>query len=71
MIDNIAQLKTKESLENAEKADEILLSIDKQENDSIKNVQLKLAAEYNLKSKILNEEANYSIALSKRLEEEK
>ena len=71
LISNIAKLKTKESLENAEKADEILLTIDNQENDSIKNVQLQLAAEYNLKSKILNEEANYSIALSKRLEEEK
>ena len=71
LISNIAKVKTKESLENAEKADEILLTIDNQENDSIKNVQLQLAAEYNLKSKILNEEANYSIALSKRLEEEK
>ena len=71
LVSNIAQLKTKESLENAEKADEILLSIDKQENDSIKNVQLKLAAEYNFKSKILNEQANYSIAIAKRLEEEK
>ena len=71
LVSNIAKVKTKESLENAEKADEILLTIDNQENDSIKNVQLQLAAEYNLKSKILNEEANYSIALSKRLEEEK
>ena len=66
LISNIAKLKTKESLENAEKADEILLTIDNQENDSIKNVQLQLAAEYNLKSKILNEEANYSIALIKK-----
>ena len=70
LISNIAKVKTKESLENAEKADEILLTIDNQ-NDSIKNVQLQLAAEYNLKSKILNEEANYSIALSKDLKKKK
>ena len=70
LVSNIAKVKNEESLKYAELADKILLNINSEVDDSVKNIQLQLAAEYNLKSKILNEEANYSISTVKRLEKD-
>ena len=68
LVANIAKLKTEESQEYAEKADDIILDLEYEDNDSIVEEQLKKAAQFNLKSKILNEEANNSILLTKTLE---
>ena len=72
LVLNVAKLKTEESQELAQKAEDILLEMELETNqeDSIVNQQLKKAAEYNLKSQLLNEQASNSILLSKTLEQE-
>ena len=70
LVQNIAKLKTEESQELAQKAADILLEIESDQEDSIIDQKLKKAAEYNLKSQLLNEQASSSILLSKTLEQE-
>ena len=70
LVSNIAKLKSEESNINAEKADDILLELESEENDSIKNVQLKLAAKFNATSKRLSQEVTNAVAISKRVYEE-
>ena len=70
LVQNIAKLKTEESQDLAQKADDILLEIESDQEDSIIDQKLKKAAEYNLKSQLLNEQASSSILLSKTLEQE-
>ena len=70
LVSNIAKIKSEESSENAQKADDILLEIEYEENDSIKNAQLKLAAKFNAKSKLLSQEVNNAVAISKIMNEE-
>ena len=70
LLSNIAKLKSKESSINAQKADDILLELESEDNDSIKNVQLKLAAKFNASSKRLSQEVTNAVAISKRMNEE-
>ncbi|MDA8669637.1 hypothetical protein N9L60_01645 [Flavobacteriales bacterium] len=70
LVSNIAKLKSEESSINAQKADDILLELDSEENDSIKNIQLKLAAKFNASSKRLSQEVSNAVAISKRMNEE-
>ena len=70
LVSNIAKLKSEESIINAQKADDILLELDSEENDSIKNIQLKLAAKFNATSKRLSQEVSNAVAISKRMNEE-
>ena len=70
LISNIAKNKLEESRTNAKKADDILLKIDSEENDSIKNIQLKLAAKFNTTSKRLSKEITNTIEISKKMKEE-
>ena len=70
LVSNIAKLKSEESSINAQKADDILLELESEENDSIKNVQLKLAAKFNASSKRLSQEVTNAVAISKRMNEE-
>ena len=70
LVSNIAKLKSEESSINAQKADDILLELESEENDSIKNVQLKLAAKFNATSKRLSQEVTNAVAISKRMNEE-
>ena len=70
LVSNIAKLKSEESSINAQKADDILLELDSEENDSIKNIQLKLAAKFNATSKRLSQEVSNAVAISKRMNEE-
>ncbi len=70
LVSNIAKLKSEESSLNAQKADDILLELESEENDSIKNVQLKLAAKFNATSKRLSQEVTNAVAISKRMNEE-
>ena len=70
LVSNIAKLKSEESSINAQKADDILLELESEENDSIKNVQLKLAAKFNATSKRLSQEVSNAVAISKRMNEE-
>lgn len=70
LVSNIAKLKSEESIINAQKADDILLELESEENDSIKNVQLKLAAKFNATSKRLSQEVSNAVAISKRMNEE-
>jgi hypothetical protein len=70
LVSNIAKLKSEESSVNAQKADDILLELESEENDSIKNVQLKLAAKFNATSKRLSQEVTNAVAISKRMNEE-
>ena len=70
LVSNIAKLKSEESIINAQKADDILLELESEENDSIKNVQLKLAAKFNATSKRLSQEVTNAVAISKRMNEE-
>ncbi len=70
LISNIAKNKLEESRTNAMKADDILLKIDSEENDSIKNNQLKLAAKFNATSERLSREVNNTIEISKKMKEE-
>ena len=70
LVSNIAKLKSEESRINAQKADDILLELESEENDSIKNIQLKLAAKFNATSKRLSQEVSNAVAISKRMNEE-
>ena len=70
LVSNIAKLKSEESIINAQKADGILLELESEENDSIKNIQLKLAAKFNATSKRLTQEVSNAVAISKRMNEE-
>ena len=70
LVSNIAKLKSEESIINAQKADDILLELESEENDSIKNVQLKLAAKFNASSKRLSQEVTNAVAISKTMNEE-
>ena len=70
LVSNIAKLKSEESSVNAQKADDILLELESEENDSIKNIQLKLAAKFNATSKRLSQEVTNAVAISKRMNEE-
>ena len=70
LISNIAKNKLEESRTNAKKADDILLKIDSEVNDSIKNIQLKLAAKFNASSKRLSREVTNTIEISKKMKEE-
>ena len=70
LVSNIAKLKSEESIINAQKADDILLELESEENDSIKNIQLKLAAKFNATSKRLSQEVSNAVAISKRMNEE-
>ena len=70
LVSNIAKLKSEESSINAQKADDILLELESEENDSIRNVQLKLAAKFNATSKRLSQEVTNAVAISKRMNEE-
>ena len=70
LVSNIAKDKSKESSINAQKADEILLEIESEEDDSIKNIQLKLAAKFNATSKRLSQEVTNAVAISKTMNEE-
>ena len=72
LVQNVAKLKSEESQELAQKAEDILLEMELETNqeDSIVNQQLKKAAEYNLKSQLLNEQATNSILLSKTLQQD-
>ena len=66
LVSNIAKLKSEESNKNAQKADNILLELESEENDSIKNIQLNLAAKFNATSKRLSQEVTNAVAISKR-----
>ena len=70
LVSNIAKLKSEESRINAQKAEDILLELESEENDSIKNIQLKLAAKFNATSKRLSQEVSNAVAISKRMNEE-
>lgn len=70
LVSNIAKLKSEESIVYAQKADDILLEMESDENDSIKNAQLKLAAKFNATSKRLSQEVTNAIAISKRMNDE-
>jgi hypothetical protein len=70
LVSNIAKLKSEESMVNAQKADDILLEMEFEENDSIKNAQLKLAAKFNATSKRLSQEVTNAVAISKKMNEE-
>ena len=70
LVSNIAKIKSEESSANAKKADDILLGIESEENDSIKNIQLKLAAKFNATSKRLSEDVTNAVAISKKMKEE-
>ena len=70
LVSNIAKLKSEESNKNAQKADNILLELVSEENDSIKNVQLNLAAKFNATSKRLSQEVTNAVAISKRMNQE-
>jgi len=70
LVSNIAKLKSEESSINAQKADDILLELESEDNDSIKNIQLKLAAKFNATSKRLSQEVSNAVAISKRMNEE-
>ncbi|CAI8168173.1 MAG: Uncharacterised protein [Crocinitomicaceae bacterium] len=70
LVSNIAKLKSEESSINAQKADDILLELESEDNDSIKNIQLKLAAKFNATSKRLSQEVTNAVAISKRMNEE-
>ena len=70
LVSNIAKLKSEESNKNAQKADNILLELESEENDSIKNVQLNLAAKFNATSKRLSQEVTNAVAISKRMNQE-
>ena len=70
LVSNIAKLKSEESIVNAQKADDILLEMESEENDSIKNAQLKLAAKFNATSKRLSQEVTNAVAISKRMNDE-
>lgn len=70
LVSNIAKLKSEESIVNAQKADDILLEMESEENDSIKNAQLKLAAKFNATSKRLSQEVINAVAISKRMNDE-
>ena len=70
LVSNIAKLKSEESMVNAQKADDILLEMEFEENDSIKNAQLKLAAKFNATSKRLSQEVTNAVAISKKMNDE-
>ena len=70
LVSNIAKIKSEESSDNAQKADDILLEIESEENDSIKNIQLKLAAKFNATSKRLSQEVTNAVSISKIMNEE-
>ncbi|MCH1611936.1 MAG: hypothetical protein L7S72_01445, partial [Flavobacteriales bacterium] len=70
LVSNIAKLKSEESIVNAQKANDILLEMESEENDSIKNAQLKLAAKFNATSKRLSQEVINAVAISKRMNDE-
>ncbi len=70
LVSNIAKNKSEESSLYATKADDILLGIESEENDSIKGIQLKSAAKFNATSKRLSEEVTNAAAISKKIEEE-
>ena len=70
LVSNIAKLKSEESMENAQKADDILLDMEFEENDSLKNAQMMLAAKFNATSKRLSQEVTNAVAISKKMNDE-
>ena len=70
LVSNIAKLNFEDSKINAEKADSILIDLESEENIDLKNSKLELAAEFNAKSMILNQQSNNAITLSKKIDYE-
>ena len=68
LVSIIAKLNFEDSKKNAEKADSILIDLDSEENIDLKNSNLELAAEFNAKSMILNQQSNNAITLSKKID---
>ena len=68
LVSNIAKLNFEDSKKNAEKADSILIDLDSEENIELKNSNLELAAEFNAKSMILNQQSNNAITLLKKID---
>ena len=68
LVSNIAKLNFEDSKKNAEKADSILIDLESEENIDLKNSNLELAAEFNAKSMILNQQSNNAITLSKKID---
>ncbi|MBL6872046.1 MAG: SPOR domain-containing protein [Flavobacteriales bacterium] len=68
LVSNIAKLNFEDSKINAEKADSILINLESEENIELKNSNLELAAEFNAKSMILNQQSNNAITLSKKID---
>ena len=70
LVSNIAKLNFEDSKKNAEKADSILIDLESEENIDLKNSKLELAAEFNAKSMILNQQSTNAITLSKKIDYE-
>jgi len=70
LVSNIAKLNFEDSKKNAEKADSILIDLESEENIDVKNSKLELAAEFNAKSMILNQQSTNAITLSKKIDYE-
>ena len=68
LVSNIAKLNFEDSKKNAEKADSILIDLESEENIDLKNSKLELAAEFNAKSMILNQQSTNAITLSKKID---
>ena len=64
----VAQLKNLKSEDKAKEADKLLSELPMETNDSIKNEKIRLAAKLNAESKSLNTEAQQSIKVAKRLD---
>ena len=65
----VAQLNIIKSEEKAKEADNLLAELPMETNDSIKNEKIRLAAKLNAESKQLNDEAQQSIKVVKRLDD--
>ena len=70
LVSNIAKLNFEDSKKNAKKADSILIDLESEENIDVKNSKLELAAEFNAKSMILNQQSTNAITLSKKIDYE-
>ena len=68
LVSNIAKLNFEDSKKNAKKADSILIDLESEENIDLKNSKLELAAEFNAKSMILNQQSTNAITLSKKID---
>ena len=68
LVSNIAKLNFEDSKKNAKKADSILIDLESEENIDVKNSKLELAAEFNAKSMILNQQSTNAITLSKKID---